>query len=126
MSSRGERTLVRVLAQRVDVRGLDDAGAALDDARGLAEVARGVFVAGEGGARARAERLVRRVVDLAAIRRWTWYESRVTHEVGFQWVRVRGGNGGVRNAGVHVDTLVAADRHVSIVERHVLGSLMCR
>ena len=49
------RTIVGVLAERVDVRRLDDAGAALDDARGLLEVAGGVFVAGEVRAGTRTE-----------------------------------------------------------------------
>ena len=60
----GERTLVRRLAERVDVRRLDDPRAALDDARGLAEVARGVLVAREVRARARPESFVCRVDDL--------------------------------------------------------------
>lgn len=54
-------TLIRRLAERVDMRRLDDAGAALDDACGLAEVSLGVLVAAEVLTRTGADGLTGRI-----------------------------------------------------------------
>lgn len=61
---RVRHTLVGVFVERVDVRGLDDARAALDNASGLAEVASGLLVAGEVASSTYAEGLVGGICDL--------------------------------------------------------------
>jgi hypothetical protein len=58
------RTIVRSLVERIDVRALDDPGAALDDTRGIAEVASSVAVTLEVGTSTGTHLRVRGVVGL--------------------------------------------------------------
>jgi hypothetical protein len=65
----GERTVVGILVQWIDVRGLNDSRTAFDDAGGLAEVSCGLFVASEVTGCASTERVSGRISDLVGMGR---------------------------------------------------------
>lgn len=120
-------TLIRALAERVDVRRLDNAGAALDDACGLAEVPLRLLVASEVLARTSTSDIAGWVGNLrfGLVYRRQDREG-ATHEVGGH--RVDGCDGGrVGDARVDTGTLVGVESGVEIVERHgVIGRQVVR
>lgn len=113
-------TLVRGLTERVDMRRLDDAGAALDNTCGLAEVPLGVLVAGEVLTRTGADGLTGRIGDLqSASRQSLEDDARDMRAYKVCGHRVNGRDcSGVGNARMNTDTLVPVECGVEVVERH--------
>lgn len=113
-------TLVRGLAERVDMRRLNDSGAPLDDPCGFAGVSLGVLVAGEVLTRTSADGFTSRIGNLRkascqpleddAKNAWTY-------KVGGHRVN-RSDCGGVGNARMNTDALIRVESGVEVVERH--------